>query len=144
MQNGKDKKSFIEQFFFDQKTLWKQNITKNNLFLFPTLPFFPVNIFNMGKCNVTEIAFKKVTLLKYTANMWSKTKSCISFVSSLNKYSAQERKSNQKRSDNIIHHDPSLSLRTYICVPPRLNQNPCLFILEWFDSDVTIPCFYSD
>ncbi len=69
MQNGKDKKIALLTSFFDQKTLWKQNITKNNLFLFPTLPFILDNIFNMGKCNATEIAFKKVTLLKYTANM---------------------------------------------------------------------------
>ncbi len=39
-----------------------------------------------------ELHLKKVTLLKYTANMWSKTKSCISIVSSLNKYSAREEK----------------------------------------------------
>ncbi len=50
MQNGKDKKSFIDK-FCEQK-MWKQSLTKNNLILFPTLPFIPDNIFPVGKCNI--------------------------------------------------------------------------------------------
>lgn len=62
---AKIKKSFIDK-FCEQK-MWKQSSTKNNLILFPTLPFIPDNIFPVGKClwaNMIELDLKKSDLVK--------------------------------------------------------------------------------